>query len=552
MSTASNPIVENNMKSDLINKYVEVYKKLTGLSCPFFIVEKCYSDLIQELTNVFSKAVNSRSDVEKFTPEYVEMVKSLKELSKPPVLKSSVMIDYENTIKIDKKPWKQQNLYQLNQIHPKKWDFSLPTLQMEYILDFNMVDSVDQVKKFYEQYFPHIADLLPQLSKLGIYIAGGSVCRALSKDNNKYTVAGLDVDMFVVNQSENPVIIKNIELIANHIRNKCFSARFIRTDKAFTILAMDNNSDGRLNIKKYQIILRKYENIAQVIHGFDLGSSAVLYDGYHVYFTDLAKFAYEYSCNVFLKYRRSTSYEYRIQKYINRCFKFIMPDFDVNVPVYTPTKYGYDLCMIKNQYYKLRLQKPTEKNCLKGEFIVSVKTDYDNSEYFNNEIAAYYNTLQLINGTNNFVYTCVHLRSVIDGNADIIKIGIDTTYEMAKSVLSKPIIKNSDYAWIRYFYDSITLLQSRLTPGILDKLISDQKLSLDKKPIKVEKINLLKTNPGTQVSGSFNPIIKDVKDWYGEYYNCSEECEAPVEQAMPIVIKTTYNGKKAVVAINYE
>ena len=32
------------------------------------------------------------------------------------------------------------------------------------------------------------------------------------------------------------------------------------------------------------------------------------------------------------------------------------------------------------------------------------------------------------------------------------------------------------------------------------------------------KINWMVANPTTQLTSSFNPIIKDAKEWYGEYY----------------------------------
>ena len=55
----------------------------------------------------------------------------------------------------------------------------------------------------------------------------------------------------------------------------------------------------------------------------------------------------------------------------------------------------------------------------------------------------------------------------------------------------------------------------------LDELIEIQKKQvLDKlSSLTPEdyKLKFLTRNPGTQLSGSFNPIMSDYKDWYGDY-----------------------------------
>jgi hypothetical protein len=65
------------------------------------------------------------------------------------------------------------------------------------------------------------------------------------------------------------------------------------------------------------------------LHGFDLGSSAVGFDGKDVYFTTLSKFSYENMVNVVDTTRRSTTYERRLHKYLKRGFSIAIPKLDL-------------------------------------------------------------------------------------------------------------------------------------------------------------------------------------------------------------------------------
>eukprot|EP00923_Selenidium_pygospionis_P012972 GHVN01022355.1.p1 GENE.GHVN01022355.1~~GHVN01022355.1.p1 ORF type:complete len:557 (+),score=111.80 GHVN01022355.1:152-1822(+) len=79
----------------------------------------------------------------------------------------------------------------------------------------------------------------------------------------------------------------------------------------------------------YQIIFRLYKTKSEILHGFDIGSSAVGFDGQDVYFTSLAKFSYEFMANIVDTSRRSTTYETRLEKYFDRGFSLILPFFDL-------------------------------------------------------------------------------------------------------------------------------------------------------------------------------------------------------------------------------
>jgi hypothetical protein len=78
-----------------------------------------------------------------------------------------------------------------------------------------------------------------------------------------------------------------------------------------------------------QVIFRCYSTISEILHGFDLGPSAIGFDGKDVWMTSLGRFAYEYGCMIVDSSRRSTTYEMRLVKYFKRGFDLICPDLDV-------------------------------------------------------------------------------------------------------------------------------------------------------------------------------------------------------------------------------
>ena len=79
-----------------------------------------------------------------------------------------------------------------------------------------------------------------------------------------------------------------------------------------------------------QVILRRYSTVAEIIHGFDMGSSAVAWDGEHVYLTRLGRIAAERGANVLNIVARRSSYEHRITKYFARGYDLVLPNLDAD------------------------------------------------------------------------------------------------------------------------------------------------------------------------------------------------------------------------------
>lgn len=74
-----------------------------------------------------------------------------------------------------------------------------------------------------------------------------------------------------------------------------------------------------------QVVLRHYDSIGQVLFGFDLGASAMAFDGRKLYLTPMGHLAMTHGINVLDVGRRRASYEDRIASYMKRGFALVLP-----------------------------------------------------------------------------------------------------------------------------------------------------------------------------------------------------------------------------------
>lgn len=252
----------------------------------------------------------------------------------------------------------ENDLYTLSNIKPNEWDYSLPTLTK---------GSANKLKtNKIEEFKDNWLNIIPfYVSDPNMLYAGGVVSTALI---STYGIYHGDVDIFTHGLPEDeagPHMFKYIRQLRDAY------VRYL-TDKYIASLSKSSGSEkqntrdacanykpdfdfelirnkGCVTVKfdryTFQFILRIYANKSEILHGFDLGSSAVGFDGTSVYFTGLSKFAYEYSCNILDTTRRSTTYEQRLIKYFARNFDIILPYFATQKLRTVNMKYGLaDVC----------------------------------------------------------------------------------------------------------------------------------------------------------------------------------------------------------------
>lgn len=100
----------------------------------------------------------------------------------------------------------------------------------------------------------------------------------------------------------------------------------VATDQSFTITMRSYGIDV-----KFQVILRLYNSISQVITGFDIDSCTAAWDGKRVYCTQRYIRALQTGYNIADPERQSTTYAYRLIKYLQRGFGIAMPGLELPI-----------------------------------------------------------------------------------------------------------------------------------------------------------------------------------------------------------------------------
>jgi hypothetical protein len=98
-----------------------------------------------------------------------------------------------------------------------------------------------------------------------------------------------------------------------------------RSDNAVSLRVLDNDTGQHLDV---QYILRLYQSVTEVIHGFDVDCCCMAYDGQQVWMTPRCNYALTKGYNTLTKDRMSPSYEFRLTKYAFRGIPLLIPNFN--------------------------------------------------------------------------------------------------------------------------------------------------------------------------------------------------------------------------------
>lgn len=453
------------------------------------------------------------------------------------------MQDLLRTIKIDtthKFTGVTDDILDFDDIRPnKKWDYSYPTLAYNHAINYRgypkrsilkFPDSLDEFKqRFFNNY--------PFLSKIdynGILIAGGSIQKSLM--GRKIESTNIDIDIFFINLTEDQAIDK-IKYIAGLFDPK-YIITYLRSSKALTII-LDTRSmidDGIIDENEYtddiyqpihlQFIFRIYSSPSEVLHGFDLASCSVGFDGNKLLFTTGSKFAYEYRCNYIHTKCRSTTYEFRLYKYWLRGFKIIFPNLKLNYNTATINLSGMKINRIHRKIKKeINRNNPLYiKNAFFGHIL---KLDYTkfsypqnnswitDSDYINNIITngneTHMGFQKLINKSNLEKIMTEDIKQdinifVANKNIDAILLNQLDMTDYINSKINKTINELPNF-----FYNNPTIVQ-----GIRNSFNNVFKLINDFNERNRSKINFMISQKNQYLSAAFNPIIDDEFSWYGE------------------------------------
>lgn len=336
--------------------------------------------------------------------------------------------------------------------------------------------------------------------------------------------------------------------------------RVVKNDYTITINCLDpNEPEGgyyhrRKRYLKYQIILRLYSHPSEVLHGFDVGCAAIGFDGVNVFTTTLGKFALEYGYNILDTTRRSTSYEYRLQKYRARGIGIIFPGMENGKEVkfgkayIRPSRRGtnHGTCFYKSYLYNYSGVKP-----------VSDYSTHGDGDVRNIRCLIYGKKDYITIGARNAAVKDISTWSFFSSGYTV----ADVYAEHFNPFERRPRRRWYWYRWrgsklveylLHYTKEELTKITNTYIEnaelanpdiefpvyiGNVDKVeevireIAKDKHSEEIAEIeeRMREIRWITDNPGRQdrLTSSINPIFEDPRGWYGEAY-------APFSLFLPI------------------
>ena len=472
------------------------------------------------------------------------------------------LIKFDQTLRYNKKydTVENEDLFTLDQLDVlNEWDYDLPYLYTYDILNRMISDKLPIIDEFKELFYIE-CPFLKNIDWGNILIAGGCISNCLSRllisDHNMYNFDIKDIDIFIYAESDelatdvvhrvlkhivdskkrdyiiNKVTssINNLRLDLNIILNVDDSLKTQINDNINKYNNIDDIDEKLFNIKfsrnkytleidEYQIIFRRYSSKSEILHGFDIGSCAVGFDGTNVHFTSLSKFAFETGYNIIDTTRRSTTYESRLSKYFRRGFGIIMPEFDISKLIISDDAWRtLYLPFVEFTY------KNINHNGIQLDFggirpILAQGSDYNN---YYEDMKRYINITKLAhNKCDEVYYNSQTKQGILNPRIKINKQDLKCTYA---DILWK--IMNRRVFPCNTVYQCITvrtineIIKNKDNKKYLDNII---KLQIEEIVNRIENmqpsvISWISADPGTQLTSSFNPIIEDSSIWYGSYY----------------------------------
>jgi hypothetical protein len=349
------------------------------------------------------------------------------------------------------------------------------------------------------------------LSMDNVLIAGGSIA-SMIHGVRKIS----DIDMFIYGLDESQATERVERMLQEIVKNQDYCELF-RNNYCVTVKGGDYT---------YQIIFRLYKNIQEILDGFDIGCCCVGFDGTTVHLNERGKFSHEHNANIVDITKRSSTYEYRLRKYLTRGYSLVMPRLNVNSLKTQYFKYGLaEVCELPYLPFSYR---KIEGNIIYLDKYLTVDEESP-SDYGNDDVAdmaaCYANLYNLLHDKSYFIATS-NKPDVLRRPPNI-NVGVITYIynRMKKNVLtSKPNMKIlSRYITVLPAHEIIyEMYQATDSKEYIDNLFNTQKrIAIEKMQLISEsfkKIQWRVVDPGAQAYGSFNPITTSDQEWYGSYF----------------------------------
>jgi hypothetical protein len=203
--------------------------------------------------------------------------------------------------------------------------------------------SLVEVSNNINKYYPFTNEILNEF-KGNLVACGGSISKVVNdckEDFFKYS----DIDFFFYDLDTHRANQMRIDIIKFMIKTwKSYVGReVIRFDSNQTFIkdvkfyVQRNEYVTTIHVEElcghhdypivhmYQFIHRIYPNISSIIGGFDISACMVAYDGNEIYTTPLGAWSLTNRTIIVDTGRRSTSFEYRLGKYLKYGFNLVIP-----------------------------------------------------------------------------------------------------------------------------------------------------------------------------------------------------------------------------------
>jgi hypothetical protein len=477
-------------------------------------------------------------------------------------------IGYEGLISLeDSIPPSGEYKFRVPTVVPRGWKPKFPVIDQKTYIEIINTE------------YPYIRDVFKECKN--VILAGGAAAFPLTHRNYKTG----DVDLFIY--GIDPTDMKSLWNVINNITRiirryclspdtpyKCISESM--TPGLITMIARSadptptywRNAGRNARLAspvnhKIQIILRAFPSPSSIVHGFDVASSRVLYNGNECYTSGLARYAFNFGVNLVDPSCRSTTYEHRLGKYFDRGFGIALPNLKPESLISgKPLKLPHIEIHPKEVVGNLIIGTIKVGNSGVGETHLS---DYDinhnsddilsydevKAEYFRN----YFNNMwQVVKKSNKL---CVYGISSSIGDdplnftyqrgpqlEDLFDI---KTFEEYITISSKKIMntygrvngrilkkfgvpneKIKEFA-ARVFEASVEVHASKI--NVLPAAKSLISAAIDNYNfIKAKGIDWwIVSDPSRQYTVSLNPLIENPEDWYGKEFTVDEKWICPEE-----------------------
>ena len=214
---------------------------------------------------------------------------------------------------------RSRHVYGISDLSESKYTYDLSKIAKNTLFSkIKPTRSVNMV--FFTEFFYGRYPFMKDIDYDNVLVAGGSVATSFLNQ-----MIPVDIDIFFYDLTEEQANLK-VKEIGDHVIDYCEdNAYTFKVFKGKHLTKMFIETDEGDKLFEIQLIFRLYLTKADILYSFDLGSSAIGFDGKSICFSWLGVYSYANMINIIDQKRESDTYSYRLAKYYHRGFSIILP-----------------------------------------------------------------------------------------------------------------------------------------------------------------------------------------------------------------------------------